>query len=285
MTKAVAAKPVHLFTPRTAFQWGEEPLRGASGNGNAQGFFATPNPAYGANISYRITQAGSPARISVLNAVGDTISTITGPGSVGLHTVTWNFGVTGRAPARAPLSASETRDSILRAVRMPQVLDSLTKAKYDSTALALAKQLLNPPAGGANFRGGGGAGRAAAGPCERPLTQWDPFCARPAEATPRPGGAAAGPNLAELQQRAQQLQNAAGNPAVRKVFELIGLPLPAQGRGFGGFGGGGSTATTGDYGVVLQIGNTTQKTTLRVENMGGVGGANPFGFEDEGDRR
>jgi hypothetical protein len=285
MTKAVAAKPVHLFTPRTAFQWGEEPLRGASGNGNAQGFFATPNPAYGANISYRITQAGSPARISVLNAVGDTISTITGPGSVGLHTVTWNFGVTGRAPARAPLSASETRDSILRAVRMPQVLDSLTKAKYDSTALALAKQLLNPPAGGANFRGGGGAGRAAAGPCERPLTQWDPFCARPAEATPRPGGAAAGPNLAELQQRAQQLQNAASNPAVRKVFELIGLPLPAQGRGFGGFGGGGSTATTGDYGVVLQIGNTTQKTTLRVENMGGVGGANPFGFEDEGDRR
>ncbi|MFN7532805.1 MAG: WD40/YVTN/BNR-like repeat-containing protein, partial [Gemmatimonas sp.] len=286
MTKAVAAKPVHLFTPRTAFQWGEEPLRGASGNGNAQGFFATPNPAYGANISYRITQAGSPARISVLNAVGDTISTITGPGSVGLHTVTWNFGIAGPAPARAPLSPSEKRDSILRAVRMPQVLDSLTTAKYDSTALALAKQLLNPPAGGGNFRGGGGAVRAAAGPCERPLTQWDPFCARPAEATPRPGGAAAGgPNLAELQQRAQQLQNAASNPAVRKVFELIGLPLPAQGRGFGGFGGGGRTATTGDYGVVLQIGNTIQKTTLRIENMGGAGGANPFGFEDEGDRR
>lgn len=286
MTKAVAAKPVHLFTPRTAFQWGEEPLRGASGNGNAQGFFATPNPAYGANISYRITQAGSPARISVLNAVGDTISTITGPGSVGLHTVTWNFGIAGPAPARAPLSPSEKRDSILRAVRMPQVLDSLTTAKYDSTALALAKQLLNPPAGGGNFRGGGGAVRAAAGPCERPLTQWDPFCARPAEATPRPGGAAAGgPNLAELQQRAQQLQNAASNPAVRKVFELIGLPLPAQGRGFGAFGGGGRTATTGDYGVVLQIGNTIQKTTLRIENMGGAGGANPFGFEDEGDRR
>ena len=286
MTKAVAEKPVHLFTPRTAFQWGEEPLRGASGNGNAQNFFATPNPAYGANISYRITQAGSPARISVLNAVGDTVSTITGPGGVGLHTVTWNYAVTGRPAPRAALSPSEKRDSILRAVRMPQVLDSLAKAKYDSTALALAKQLLNPPAGGFNFRGGGGGGRGAQGPCERPLTQWDAFCARPAEATPRPAGGAGGPNVAELQQRAQQMQGAASNPAVRKVFELIGLPVPAQGgRGFGGFGGFGGTATTGDYGIVLQIGNTIQKTTLRVENTGGVGGANPFGFEEDGERK
>ena len=286
MTKAIAEKPVHLFTPRTAFQWGEEPLRGASGNGNAQNFFATPNPAYGANISYRITQAGSPARISVLNAVGDTISTITGPGGVGLHTVTWNYAVTGRPAPRAALSPSEKRDSILRAVRMPQVLDSLAKAKYDSTALALAKQLLNPPAGGFNFRGGGGGGRGAQGPCERPLTQWDAFCARPAEATPRPAGGAGGPNVAELQQRAQQMQGAASNPAVRKVFELIGLPVPAQGgRGFGGFGGFGGTATTGDYGIVLQIGNTIQKTTLRVENTGGVGGANPFGFEEDGERK
>ena len=286
MTKAIAEKPVHLFTPRTAFQWGEEPLRGASGNGNAQNFFATPNPAYGANISYRITQAGSPARISVLNAVGDTVSTITGPGGVGLHTVTWNYAVTGRPAPRAALSPSEKRDSILRAVRMPQVLDSLAKAKYDSTALALAKQLLNPPAGGFNFRGGGGGGRGAQGPCERPLTQWDAFCARPAEATPRPAGGAGGPNVAELQQRAQQMQGAASNPAVRKVFELIGLPVPAQGgRGFGGFGGFGGTATTGDYGIVLQIGNTIQKTTLRVENTGGVGGANPFGFEEDGERK
>jgi len=289
MTKTVAAKPVHLFQPRTAFQWGEPPLRGASGNGNAQGFFATPNPAYGANISYRITQAGSPARISIVNAVGDTVSTITGPGGVGLHTVTWNYAITGRPAPRAPLSPSEKRDSVLRAVRMPAVLDSLAKAKYDSTALALAKQLLNPPAGGGfNLRGGGGGGgRGAQLPCERPLTQWDTFCARPAEATPRPtGNAGGGANVAELQQRAQQMQNAASNPAVRKVFDLIGLPMPAQGRGFGGFGGfGGGNATTGDFGVVLQIGNTIQKQMLRIENMGAAGGASPFGFEEDGERR
>jgi hypothetical protein len=282
MTKAIAEKPVHLFQPKTAFQWGEVPLRGSTGNGNGQSFFTTPNPAYGANISYRVTQAGSPARISVLNAVGDTISTITGPGSVGLHTVTWNFSVSGRPAPRAPLSASEKRDSILRAVRMPAVLDSLTKAKYDSTALALAKQLLNPPAGGFNFRGGGG-GRGASVPCERPLTQWDTFCARPAEATVRPGQGG-GDAAAQLQARAAQMQNAGSNPAVRKVFELIGLPMPAGGRGgFGGFGGGGGVANTGEYGIVLQIGNTIQKQTLRIENMGAAGGANPFGFETEED--
>ncbi|WP_434478760.1 hypothetical protein [Gemmatimonas sp.] len=242
-----------------------------------------PNPAYGANITYRITQAGAPARISVLNAVGDTVSTISGPGTVGLHTVSWNFTVNGRPAPRAPLSASEKRDSILRAVRMPQVLDSLTKAKYDSTALALAKQLLNPVGGAGNFRGGGGGGggRGAQGPCERPLTQWETFCERPAEATARGPQA----NVAELQQRAAQLQNAGSNPAVRKVFDLIGLPVPAQGRGgFGGFGGGNSAATTGDYGIVLQIGTTVQKQMLRVENTGAAGGGNPFGFQldDEG---
>jgi hypothetical protein len=89
--------------------------------------------------------------------------------------------------------------------------------------------------------------------------------------------------MSQLQERAAQLQGAASNPAVRKVFELIGLPVPAQGGrgGFGGFGGGGGTATTGDFGVVLQIGNTIQKQTLRVENVGGSGGGNPFGFFDD----
>jgi hypothetical protein len=227
--------------------------------------------------------------------VGDTVSTLTGPGGVGLHTVTWNYGITGRPAARAPLSPSEKRDSILRAVRVPAVLDSLGKAKYDSTALALARQLLNPPGGGFNFGrgGGGGGGRGGQGACERPLTQWDSFCARPAEANPPRGGAAAGgqaggaEGMAQLQARAAQLQGAASNPAVQKIFALIGLPIPSQGGrgGFGGFGGlGGGTATTGDYGVVLQVGTTIVKQKLRVENMGAIGGVSPFGFNDEIDR-
>jgi photosystem II stability/assembly factor-like uncharacterized protein len=290
MSKAIAAKPVHLFAPKPAFQWGEEPLRGASGNGNAQGFFVTQNPAYGASISYRVAQAQTgQARISIVDASGDTVSTMTGPTAAGVHTVTWGFNLTPRAAGRAPLSPSEKRDSILRAVRAPAVFDSLTKAKYDSTAIALAKQLLNPPGGAMNFgRGGAGGGRGAAAACERPMTQWESFCARPAEAAPQRGAAApAGEGMAQLQARAAQLQNAASNPAVQRVFALIGLPVPATGGrgGFGGFGMGGGIANTGDFAVILQIGSTVQKQTLRVENRGAAGSANPFGFEQDEDNR
>lgn len=288
MTAAVAAKPVHLFTPRTGFQWGESPLRGASGNGNAQGFFVTPNPAYGAAISYRITAPGSPtARISIVNVAGDTVATLSGPGTPGLHTVTWGYNVSSTPGPRAMLSPSEKRDSILRATRMPQVLDSLAKAKYDSTALSLARTLLNPPAGGAAFGGrGGGGGRGTQGACERPLTQWESFCARPAESAPPRTGAPAGggDQVGQLQARAAQLQSAGSNPAVQKVFALIGLPVPAGGGrgGFGGFGDGG-TAATGDFSVVLRVGPTVLTTTLRVENVGGVSaGASVGAPEDEG---
>jgi hypothetical protein len=290
MTKPVAAKPVHLFAPRPAFQWGEEPLRGASGNGNAQGFFTTPNPAYGATISYRIAQAPagvSSAKVSLVSASGDTVASLTGPVTPGVHTLTWNFSLSAPPAPRAPLSPSEKRDSLLRGVRAPAVFDSLTKAKYDSTAIALAKQLLNPPGGGMNFgRGGGGGGRGAQVACERPLTQWDAFCARPAEAAPG-RGAPQGADMAQLQARAAQLQGAATNPKVQQIFALIGVPVPAQGGrgGFGGFGAGGGTATTGDYGVVLQVGPTILKQTLRIENLGAAGGSGPFGFDEDARNR
>jgi len=295
MTRAIAAKPAHLFDPRPAFQWGEVPLRGASGNGNGQHFFTTQNPPYGATITYRVTTPGSAARISILDAAGDTVSTLQGPASAGLHTVNWNYALVGRPAPRAGLSPSEKRDSILRAVRAPAVLDSLAKAKYDTTALSLARRLITPTGGAPQFAGrgggGGGGGRGAGGACERPMTQWEAanWCARPAEAAPGRGGPpGGGEQFAQLQAQAQQLQNAGNNPAVRKVFEIIGLPAPAGGGGrggggFGGFGGGG-TANTGEFGVVLQIGNTVQKTKLRVENLSGAAGGSPFGFfEDEGD--
>lgn len=103
------------------------------------------------------------------------------------------------------------------------------------------------------------------------------FCARPAEATTLRVGAPAGggEGAAALQERATQLQNASSNPAVRRVFDLIGLPVPATG-GRGGFGGalaGGGMANTGDFAVVLQVGGTVMKQRLRVENMGAAGGA------------
>ncbi|MEO7362985.1 MAG: hypothetical protein ABI120_21810, partial [Gemmatimonadaceae bacterium] len=179
-TTAVLANNVNLFEPKPAFHWGEAPTRGSSGNGNAQNMFATINPTYGATISYRVTGAGAAtARISIVDALGDTITTLQGPGGPGLHTVTWPYSGTRTVAAVAPLplSPSERRDSVLRVARAPQVIDSLKKAKFDSAAIAAAQALLNPPAGAggaAGFagRGGAGGGRGGAGgACERPMTQ------------------------------------------------------------------------------------------------------------------
>jgi len=64
---------------------------------------------------------------------------------------------------------------------------------------------------------------------------------------------------------------------VRRIFELIGLAVPAGGRGFGGFGGGGGGgATTGEYGVILQIGEIVLKQKLRVEDVGESGWSSMF---------
>jgi len=270
MTSTVMAAGAHLFTPKPAWQWGEGPLLSASGNGNAQGFFATPNPPFGANISYRVGAGRTgQARIAIVDAIGDTVARLQGPVTPGVHTVTWNYALTRAAAATAPLSPSARRDSILRAVRGPKVLDSLAAAKYDSAALATARPLIlgtGAAGGGGGFGGGGGGAGGAA--CERPLTQWDPFCARPAEATEaRPG---------------LELPAGRGGPAVtpevRRIFELVGLQPPAGGRGgFGGFGGGGGSATTGDYGVVLRIGDQVFMQKLRVEDVGMSGWAAMYG--------
>ncbi len=264
LTAPVVAKAVHLFEPKPAFQWGEAPTLGASGNGNAQAFFATTNPPYGASISYRVTGAGAQnARISILDASGDTLQTLTGPGRPGVHTVNWSYGITPRPQPRGPLSPSEKRDSILRAVRGPVVLDSLAKANYDAQALTQARALLNPPAAGGppgGFGGGGGGGGRGGGvACERPMTQWEPFCARPGEAAPQGGGGGGGRG------------GGAPTPAVLKILQLVGVSPPAGGGrgGGGGFGGGGRSASTGDYLVVLQVGGTTVKQTLRVDDRTG----------------
>jgi len=52
------------------------------------------------------------------------------------------------------------------------------------------------------------------------------------------------------------------------------------GGGGGGFGGGGGgTAQPGDYLVIVRVGGTMSKQTLRVERKAGMAGGSPFGFE------
>jgi hypothetical protein len=276
-----------LFEPKTAMQYGEGPTLSSTGNGNAQQYFSVPSPAYGAEISYRLG-AGAPSgsvRILVSDARGDTIATLNGSGTPGVHTVVWNFqGARRVASVEVTLSASERRDSILKAVRAPAVLDSLKKAGFDTAAIARVNTLLAggaPVAGGRAGGGGGGGGGGGRGAvnCDHPLTMWEPFCPRPAEGAAGAGGGGGGGGRGGAPESANVL----------KIYSLIGLKAPAGGgRGGGGGGGGGRGgagggrgavfAGTGEYLVTMTVGGQTFKQVLKVERVsGGEDSVNPFG--------
>lgn len=119
---------------------------------------------------------------------------------------------------------------------------------------------------------------------------WEPFCARNAESAAGrggPGGIPEGIDPAIIAQFGGR-GGAPPTPAVTKIFQLIGVPLPGGGgRGAGGFGfGGARNATTGDYLVILQIGGTTMKQKLHIENTGAAEISSPFGpaSGDDSDR-
>jgi hypothetical protein len=192
----------------------------------------------------------------------------------------WNFqGARRVAPVVETLSPSERRDSIIKAVRAPVVLDSLKKAGFDSVAVARVRTLLAggaaPAAFGGRGGGGGGGGRGQVN-CDHPLTMWEPFCPRPGEGDAAGGGGGGGGGRG-------------GNPEsanVIKIYGIIGLKAPAGGgRGGGGGGRGGAgggrgavVAGTGEYLVSMTVGGQTYKQVLKVERVSGVDdSANQFG--------
>jgi BNR/Asp-box repeat len=325
ITPKVMAQGTYLFTPKTAYQWGEGPQPGLPGNGYGQAVMTYVNPTYGATITYRLAAAAPGAvRLIISNVAGDTLANLNGPGGAGVHNVTWNFQEAQRRGA-AELSPSQRRDSILLHTRAPQVLDSLTKAGYDTAAIRTVRTqvtaLSNPAGlGGGGGRGGGGRGGAGGGQaCDHPTTQWEQFCARPAETTGgRGGGGGGGGGFGGLDSATAAAFAPANNPAaaagrggrgggrgarggrgqeavgdldpVARIWSIIGMNQPnvggRGGGGGGGFGGGGANlANTGDYLVSMTIGGQTYKQTFRVERVSGgsdVGGG--FGEDDEHDQ-
>ncbi|MDB4876718.1 MAG: hypothetical protein JWM41_3164 [Gemmatimonadetes bacterium] len=317
MTPKVVAQGTYLFAPKTGFQWGEAPQMALPGNGYGQSEMTYANPPYGADIVYRLAApAAGSVKLIVSNVAGDTLASLTGPGAAGVHHVTWNYQA---APRRvtAELSPSQRRDSILLAARAPAVLDSLTKAGYDTAAInrvrAQVTAMRNPaglaPQGG---RGGGGGGRGGAGgqACEHPTTQWEQFCVRPAEqvggrrggggggafgadsataalfapATPAPAGAQAGRGGRGGANARQGATGDASLDPVGRIWALIGVTPPVVGGRGGGGGGGGaaaSIANTGDYLVTMVVDGKTYKQTFRVERTSGGGQEAGFGGGDD----
>ena len=288
----VMAGAAYLFAPRVAYDYGEGPNRGESFYGIGHKTFQSPSPPHGAEISYRVGAGAAPAAgggggpqasILIADATGDTVATMNGPATPGLHKVYWNF--RGRAtPVRVALGPSQLRDSTNVARRITAIFDSVGRAgtvPQASLDRMKAALMAGTIAVGGRGGGGGGGGRGAPTP--------GVWVDRPGEGDivgGRAGGAAAGP-LDEFPGGAEALAillrprgapaftgrgGGAGEIAQRLSAFTGGGGGGRGGGGGGGFGGGAAPlAPPGDYLVTLTVGGQTYRQKLRVERMEGFG--------------
>jgi photosystem II stability/assembly factor-like uncharacterized protein len=273
MTRAVASQPVHLFAPKTAYQFGEGPAMGESSNGAGQAGFEAPSPQHGAEIVYRLANAvPDSVKIFITNARGDTVRTLSGPNRAGLHRVVWDL--RGRMAPRT-LTVSQLRDSVLQARRADFVIDSLKKTGgFTEPQLALLRRFANGEAGFGG--GGGGSNRAELLARLGPGGNWNP---RPgegavigarraaADSTRRDSTrAGAGGGEATLQDLANLFPG--GFEQVRDLFQPPGQHYTlANPNAFFGGGRQAPIAATGDYLVTLKAGSEVQRQVLRVEHV------------------
>lgn len=242
----LAGGPV-LFEPATAFQYGEPPVGGGD---MGHQFFTVDSPPYGARITYYkpTGERGDTVRIAIIDADGDTIHTMSGPGTAGLHAVTWDFA--GKPAPPEPLSPSERRDSVRTARRIQVVADSLIEEGMDREQVQrVAAALSGGGSGlGALFRrgrGGRGGGREG-------------FVARPGESPPpRARGG-------EREGRGERGRAGGGMDQMRDIFSAF--RDAGIGRRFR-FRGGNDTPTAepGVYTVAVTIDGKTLTQPLRVE--------------------
>ena len=278
INEKVLAEDAHIFTPPTAYQFGDSPVEGQS---QGHQVFQAPSPPYGAVITYRLATRQPQVRIAILDAAGDTMQMLNGPGAAGINRVAWPFA--GKPAPRPPLGAVQKRDSALQMNRITFVLDSLDKAGANPMMTGMARQLvrtgdLTPIV--AMFQGRGGA------PGFGPPPPWNP---RPGEQATGGGGrgGAGGPPAAgaAAQPGAPPSAPAAAiDPSAFQqfapLFQIPGRPstggfglefmqtLGFGNVGFAAFGGGGPGVATGDYVAVMTVGGKTLRQKLRVERGG-----------------
>ena len=287
MSAVVLAKKTHLFEPRTTYAMGQAPdAAGSAGGGNGHKRFAVNSPAYGAEITYRIAeaQAGKRVQIVITDAAGDTMRTLNGAGTVGVHRVMWDM--RGKAAAAKPLSPAERRDSVKSMIRIAQIFDSLQASGMDSNMVRFARTAmlsgrtaeLLEQFGGFGGRGGGGT----------QLPGLPAYAERPGEGAAAGGarggaggagraGGAGGPGAGGPPGAAGGPPNAGAMQAIFGAFRgMQDGPLGRAARG-----GGGPLVKTGEYLVTFIYGDDKQKQLLRVERLGGLTGVTGFGQEED----
>ena len=285
LTHEVLASDIHVFQPAPAYQYGNPPVGGES---PGQMFFTAQSGRYGAEIVYRIGEdaeipqpeaadsalaqqpggppAGGPpgargprgrrggggpqVSFVILDSSGDTLNTLNGPGSPGIHRVYWNF--RGQPPEPEEKTPAQVQDSVRSVEGMWAVVDSMVNEGVMERPMLerIATMMISGDREGLfgmfGAMGGGGGGGAPGEFNERPGESW------------RSGG---------MTMSSAMIQN----------FRRLVRPL----GGFGGFMGRSSMsqpplAESGDYTVILKVGDEEYPRTLTVEK--GPGAAAGEGF-------
>ena len=263
----IAGKPlateVMLFEPKRAYQYSDGPRMGTT---NDNQVFGAASAQYGAEITYRIppgTTVTGPVRITIHDATGDTISTLTGGSAAGVQRVVWPYRGTRKLATVTPLGPADLRDSIIRARKTAAVFDSIEKAGWDSAFVRVSKLALMPGAATApqmNINCGGGGGGAQILNPDRPgeggVVRSGAGGGFSGCAITVNGSNIDGDKYSELQRLINTSINPGGNP---NVF-FFGSP---GARGTVGF-----EAGTGDYLVSMTIAGKTYKQILHVEKVG-----------------
>ncbi|MEX0890731.1 MAG: hypothetical protein WEB88_01085, partial [Gemmatimonadota bacterium] len=144
-----------LFEPAPATRYSEFPV----GGGNpGHAFFRATAPGSDAMIRYWLpASAGEMLDLAILDARGDTVQTLRGPGGQGLQAVTWNL--RSRPEPPPPLTPREREDSIANATRIATVADSLKAAGMEAASVDRLAGLIS----GEETFGGGGPGGGPGG--------------------------------------------------------------------------------------------------------------------------
>jgi photosystem II stability/assembly factor-like uncharacterized protein len=177
LTDQVLADGAHLFEPPTAFQFGQ---RARGGESYGQAWFARPTPGSKATITYYISdeiarEVRTAAReereegerpsvptvsIAVTNVAGETVRTISGRASAGLHTVDWDLRVDRPEPevvsphrraeqARVAERAVVVRDSMIAEGHNEMAIRRLTGLFTGETDLMeMVRAMMMGPQGG-----------------------------------------------------------------------------------------------------------------------------------------
>ena len=189
----------------------------------------------------------------ILDSSGDTLNTLNGPGSPGIHRVYWNF--RGQSPEPEEKTPAQVQDSVRSVEGMWAVVDSMVDEGVMERPMLerIATMMISGDREGLfgmfGAMGGGGGGAAPGEFNERPGESW------------RSGG---------ITMSSAMIQN----------FRRLVRPL----GGSGGFMGRSSMsqpplAESGDYTVILKVGDEEYPRTLTVEK--GPGAAAGGGFFGE----